>query len=182
MTDNKTYRILNLASGDNIIGQVIRKGEHSMTIYRPYQMKIITMMDQAGPNNMFRQEALVMRNWLELSKEQKVKIPHHQIVAISEPSDNVSELYNDEKEKEDNPELMENLLEKLTNSDDMDEDEFIDNVSENMTIEIDPDDIKDIIGKIISDAQNIKNLSGNEDDEESDDNDYYDTDKDMFGW
>lgn len=193
MTDNSTYRIINLSSGDNIIGQVIRKGEFSLTIYRPFQMKIITMMDTAGPNNMFRQEALVMRNWLELSKEQKVKISHSQIVAISEPSDNVSSLYNEEKEKEDNPAMMESLIEKLKNSGDLDEDfmehdDFIDTVSENMTIEIDPEDMRDIISRLIADAQNLKDRSSEEDEEDinkdpsDSDTDYYDTDKDMFGW
>ena len=39
---------------------------------------------------------------LELSEDQKVTIPTSQIVAITNPSDKVSELYDGEKEKEDN--------------------------------------------------------------------------------
>ena len=195
MTQQSTYRIINLASGDNIIGQVIRKGASSLTVYRPFQMKVITLMDKAGPNNMFRQEALVMRNWLELSKDQKVTISHNQIVAITEPSEKVSELYDGEKEKEDNPSVMENLLEKLKNSGGLteeeeellaiEEEEFADTVAEKMTIEIDPEDIRDLITRIIEDSDNLKNLSSNSADEEyneQDENDYEDTDKDMFGW
>ena len=54
-----------------------------------------------------------------------------------------------------------------------------------MTIEIDPDDIKEMIQRVIEDSDNLKNLSGNSADEEyneQDEQDYEDTDKDMFGW
>ena len=90
--DINDYRILNLTSGDNIIGAVENKSESSMTVYRPFQMKIITMMDQASARSIFRQEALIMRNWLELSEDQKVTIPIEQVIAVTKPTSNVSNL------------------------------------------------------------------------------------------
>ena len=190
MHDIDSYRIINLASGDNIICQVTNKQSKSITVYRPYQMKIITLVDPVNETHAFRQEALVMRNWLELSKEEQVTIPIDQVIAITKPTDKVKMHYNEEMEKEDNPNFMDDLLEKLKEKgvepSDMSEDEFI----ENATINIDQSDIKDIIENILFDAKNIPNLEGYLEDEEDDedydeykrDEEYYDTDKDMFGW
>ena len=188
MKDKTTYRIINLTSGDNIIGQVAGKEEKTTTVYRPYQMKVITMMEDAGPHNMFRQEALIMRNWLELSKEEKVTIQNNQIVAITKPTDKVSELYDGEKEKEDNPFYVEELLEKLNRQGELeddveDEEDFMDDISNHMTLQIDPEDISEIIGKIINDAKNSLGIEGDEEEHNSlDEDDYHDTDRDMYGW
>ena len=192
------YRILNLTSGDNIIGQVSTKSESSVTLYRPFQMKIITMMDQAGPHNLFRQEALIMRNWLELSEDQKVTIPTNQIVAITNPSLKVSELYDEEMEKEDNPDKMMELLDHLKNSrndeDDYDDDEEedenmnysedVDDLIKHFHVEISPSDIRDIVSRIIDDSmEHVKGTDDEEDDQQKEEpEDYYDTDKEMFGW
>jgi hypothetical protein len=186
MKNKSLYRIINLTSGDNIIGQITNKESKSITVYRPYQMKIITLMDPVSDSHAFRQEALVMRNWLELSEEEQVKIPTDQVIAITRPTDKVSMHYNEEMEKEDNPTFMEDLLNKLNEEgvgpDDMSEEEFL----ENATISIDPEHIKDIIEKILNDAKNIPNLEGYLKDEDEDDEEYneeyYDTDKDMYGW
>tara|TARA_R110000824_G_scaffold190016_2_gene371404 strand:- start:499 stop:1074 length:576 start_codon:yes stop_codon:yes gene_type:complete len=190
MNDKKLYRIINLASGDNIIGKVTKKESTSITIYRPYQMKIITLMDPVSDAHAFRQEALVMRNWLELSEEEQVTIPLKQVIAITSPTDRVTMHYNEEMEKEDNPTFMEDLLDKLKeegiNPEEISEEEFI----ENSTISIDPEHIKDIIEKIINEGQHLSNLEGFlKDDEEEyegpheeDGEEYFDTDKDMYGW
>ena len=190
MNDNTSYRIINLSSGDNIIGQLVKKEESSITIYRPFQMKIITLMDQAGPLNMFRQEALVMRNWLELSEEEHVTIPMEQIVVMTSPTEKVKEHYNEEKEKEDNPEYMENLLDKLKSAeadalDELDDSPFYENggvddsIGEIVLNNMDPSDMRDIINNIIEDF----NKGKQEDNlEEIEDDDCHDTDKDMYGW
>ena len=193
MTDQTTYRIINLVSGDNIIGQLTKKEESSITVYRPFQMKIITMMDKAGPNNMFRQEALVMRNWLDLSEEEGVTIPMGQVITMTKPTNKVSELYDEEKEKEDNPSYMKELFESLQNLEQQDDEDGDDeempfspeDIAKNMTIEIDPDDIREILRRIIENNDfDINNSGIDEVDEEynNSDEDYHDTDKDMFGW
>ena len=151
MDDNAMYKIVNLTNGDNIIGQVIRK-ENSITIYRPFQMKIITMMDQVGPNNMLRQEALVMRNWLELSKEEAVEISLDRIIAITEPTTNVSKLYDEEISKEDNPSEILSLLDKMKDMYE-DEDEDVLDIDagndQNIMVEFEPEDVKHLIQQII---------------------------------
>ena len=175
------YKIVNLTNGDNIIGQVIRK-ENSITIYRPFQMKIITMMDQVGPNNMLRQEALVMRNWLELSKEEAVEISLDRIIAITEPTTNVSKLYDEEISKEDNPSEILSLLDKMKDMYE-DEDEDVLDIDagndQNIMVEFEPEDVKHLIQQIIENSLN--SIESNNSDNK-DDPDYYDTDNDMYGW
>ena len=130
-----------------------------------------------------------MRNWLELSDEQEVTIPFSQIITTINPSKKVSELYEQEKEKEDNPRLMMDLLDKLKNPEELmefDEDdiEFPDYPENGTTqqdeeeifeIEIDQSKISDIVHKILEDS-----LNNRQNKETGEDN--QDTDKDMFGW
>ena len=193
MHDISSYRIINLTSGDNLIGKVESKGEESLVLHRPYQMKVITLMDKAGPMNMFRQEALVLRNWLDLSKEDKVSIPMNQIISITEPTKKVSEIYNDEMEKEDNPAYLASLLDKIKNTDriqeeiedeedvDIDEDIIEDYLGE-IQVEIDPADIRDMISQIIKGVSENNNVEDEADIEYNDSDENQDTDNEMYGW
>ena len=194
MHDISSYRIINLTSGDNLIGKVESKGEESLVLHRPYQMKVITLMDKAGPMNMFRQEALVLRNWLDLSKEDKVSIPMNQIISITEPTKKVSEIYNDEMEKEDNPAYLASLLDKIKNTDrieeetededediDIDEDIIEDYLGE-IQVEIDPADIRDMISQIIKGVSENNNVENEADIEYNDSDENQDTDNEMYGW
>ena len=188
MNDSTSYRIINLASGDNIIGQVINKESKTITVYRPYQMKIITMMDSAGPHHAFRQEALVMRNWLELSTEEHVTIDMANVIAITSPTDKVTMHYEEEKEKEDNPLYMQQLLDKINSDaelDDLEESPFLGEEDHEVTIDIEQTDLSDIIKKIMEDVgEDIRSKMDNkpERDLNQENDEYYDTDKDMFGW
>jgi len=201
MNDKTLYRIINLSSGDNLIAQVTESATKAITVYRPFQMKVVTLLDEGGPLSMsFRKEALIFRNWLEFSTDQKVTIPRDKVISITQPNDMVSNLYDQEKEKEDNPKYMDDLLEKLKKHElkedledalDEAEEEFsisfedidMDEVIDNVTVEIDPEDIRDLIEKMINDAKNIKFPfdSSNEEEEIPEEN-LYDEDKDMFGW
>ena len=195
MNDKTLYRIITLSSGDNLIAQVTESATKSITVYRPFQMKVVTLLDEGGPLSMsFRKEALIFRNWLEFSTDEKVTIPRDKVISITQPNDMVSNLYDQEKEKEDNPKFMEDLLEKLKKHDlkeDLEdvldeaeeelsisfEDIDIDEVIDNVTVEIDPEDIRDIVHQMFEDAKNIRpSESDSEDDTESD------QDNDMFGW
>ena len=212
MNDSTSYRILNLSNGDNIIGQVTENQENGITIYRPFQMKVITIMDEAGPSSMFRKEALIMRNWLEFSDDQKVNIPPDKVMIMTQPTGMVSSLYDQEKEKEDNPMEIKDLLENIrkdlfrdsideetinklmgdleeeidfTYTDEEEDDE--DGIMKNTTMDIGPDDIKDIIRNIIENGKN-RHFKSNEDefnyndDNTVDDDDHSDTDNEMYGW
>ena len=201
MNDKTLYRIINLSSGDNLIAQVTESATKAITVYRPFQMKVVTLLDEGGPLSMsFRKEALIFRNWLEFSTDEKVIIPRDKVISITQPNDMVSNLYDQEKEKEDNPKYMDDLLEKLKKHElkedledalDEAEEEFsisfedidMDEVIDNVTVEIDPEDIRDLIERMINDAKNIKFPfdSSNEEEEIPEEN-LYDEDKDMFGW
>tara|TARA_R110001592_G_scaffold103226_1_gene290888 strand:+ start:192 stop:797 length:606 start_codon:yes stop_codon:yes gene_type:complete len=201
MNDKTLYRIINLSSGDNLIAQVTESATKAITVYRPFQMKVITLLDEGGPLSVsFRKEALIFRNWLEFSTDEKVIIPRDKVISITQPNDMVSNLYDQEKEKEDNPKYMDDLLEKLKKHElkedledalDEAEEEFsisfedidMDEVIDNVTVEIDPEDIRDLIERMINDAKNIKFPfdSSNEEEEIPEEN-LYDEDKDMFGW
>tara|TARA_Y100001937_G_scaffold84225_1_gene113972 strand:+ start:625 stop:1203 length:579 start_codon:yes stop_codon:yes gene_type:complete len=192
MNDKTLYRIINLDSGDNLIAQVTETREKVITVYRPFQMKVITLLDEEGPMSMqFRKEALIFRNWLEFSKDEKVTIPRNKVIAMTRPSDMLSDLYEQEKEKEDNPKFMQDLINKMKKLElqeeleevlDEVEEEFsldsdeIDSISE-ISVEIDPDDIRDIVHKIIEDAKNVAPPEIDEPDESP-----VDEDEDMFGW
>ena len=197
MNDKTLYRILNLASGDNIIGQITETKQKEITIYRPFQMKVISIVDNSNPmSHIFRKEALIFRNWLEFSDDQKVTITNDKVIAMSQPTNMVSTLYDQEKEKEDNPKFMQNLLDQIKRQaiseeieealNDTEEDmdfsfddiDDIDDISKNIAIEIDPEDVEDFIKKIIEDARK----TSSEDSEDSEEVDNYDEDKDMFGW
>tara|TARA_E500000318_G_C3478179_1_gene179344 strand:- start:30 stop:623 length:594 start_codon:yes stop_codon:yes gene_type:complete len=197
MNDKTLYRIINLSSGDNLIAQVTESATKAITVYRPFQMKVVTLLDEGGPLSMsFRKEALIFRNWLEFSTDQKVTIPRDKVISITQPNDMVSNLYDQEKEKEDNPKFMDDLLEKLKKHDlkeDLEdiideaeeelsislEDIDIDEVIDNVTVEIDPDDIRDIVHKMFEDS---KNLRSSESEEETETDADSDQDNDMFGW
>ena len=195
MNDKTLYRIINLDSGDNLIAQVTETREKVITVYRPFQMKVITLLDEEGPMSMqFRKEALIFRNWLEFSTDQKVIIPRNKVIAMTLPNEMLSNLYEQEKEKEDNPKFMQDLIDKMKKLDfeeeledvlDEVEEEFsldsdeMDSIAE-ISVEIDPDDIRDIVHRIIEDAKNpAPQESDDKPDESSIDED---EDEDMFGW
>tara|TARA_E500000318_G_C3538482_1_gene203636 strand:+ start:768 stop:1349 length:582 start_codon:yes stop_codon:yes gene_type:complete len=193
MNDKTLYRIINLDSGDNLIAQVTETREKVITVYRPFQMKVITLLDEEGPMSMqFRKEALIFRNWLEFSTDQKVIIPRNKVIAMTLPNEMLSNLYEQEKEKEDNPKFMQDLIDKMKKLDfeeeledvlDEVEEEFsldsdeMDSIAE-ISVEIDPDDIRDIVHRIIEDA---KNPAPQESDDKPDESSI-DEDEDMFGW
>ena len=193
MNDKSLYRIINLDNGDNLIAQVTETREKVITVYRPFQMKVITLLDEEGPMSMqFRKEALIFRNWLEFSTDEKVTIPKNKVIAMTLPNEMVSNLYEQEKEKEDNPKFMQDLINKMKKLEfeeeledvlDEVEEEFsldsdeMDSIAE-ISVEIDPDDIRDIVHRIIEDA---KNPAPQESDDKPDESSI-DEDEDMFGW
>lgn len=196
MNDKTLYRIINLDSGDNLIAQVTETREKVITIYRPFQMKVITLVDKEGPMSLtFGKEALIFRNWLEFSTDEKVTIPRNKVIAMTLPNEMLSNLYEQEKEKEDNPKFMQDLIDKMKKLEleeeledvlDEVEEEFsldsdeMDSITE-ISVEIDPDDIRDIVQRIIEDAKNAKNPAPPESDDIPDES-YIDEDEDMFGW
>jgi len=186
--DRKKYRILNLSNGDKVIGEILEKSGSSITIYRPYALKILTMMDSLDddPESIIRQEMLVLKNWLDMSKTDKAEIELNHILSMTEPTDKVCDFYDAEKAKDDNPDMMNRIIKKLQEEkdklpDEDEEDEWITPEGQS--------GINSIIDDII--YKNLKSLDPDEDDDENEelelDPEYgpeynQDTDKDMYGW
>jgi hypothetical protein len=188
--DRKKYRILNLSNGDKVIGEILEKSGSSITIYRPYALKILTMMDSLDddPESIIRQEMLVLKNWLDMSKTDKAEIERNHILSMTEPTDKVCDFYDAEKAKDDNPDMMNRIIKKLQEEKDKLPDE--DEEDEWITPEGPPEGqygINSIIDDII--YKNLKSLDPDEDDDENEELDpesgseyNHDTDKDMYGW
>merc|ERR1712167_105250 len=100
-------------------------------------MKVITLLDEEGPMSMqFRKEALIFRNWLEFSTDQKVIIPRNKVIAMTLPNEMLSNLYEQEKEKEDNPKFMQDLIDKMKKLDFEEElEDVLDEVEEEFSLD-----------------------------------------------
>lgn len=183
---NKDYKILILTNGDKLIGELVLKSESTLTLYRPFQLKVLTLMDEIEdmPESMIRQEVLVLKNWLDMSKSQKAEIERIHILSLTEPTDKVCKFYDAEKEKEDNPGLLEDMLEKLQEDTEFDPYEN-QQISGDEAMFLNNEDIQSILDKMAN--GNIKKYDTESDDtedikNESKDPNEFDTDKDMFGW
>ena len=92
----KSYRILRLRSGQDVITRIVGKKRNNLVIERPMQMKVSSIFD-----GMSQREVLVFRNWLQFTDSIQTQIPKDWIASFLEPVDEVIELYNIEKKKED---------------------------------------------------------------------------------
>jgi len=181
--NNKDYKILLLTNGDKIIGELVLKSEKTLTLYRPFQLKILTMLDEISedPSNVIRQEVLILKNWLDLSKNQKAEIERTHILSLTEPTDKVCKFYDAEKEKEDNPSLLDDMLKRLKEEEsDLFKDMQIDG---DEAMFLNNEDIQFILDKMVENDRHNNFLEDNEElKKESKDLDEHDTDKDMYGW
>tara|TARA_Y100000296_G_C5046596_1_gene192612 strand:+ start:60 stop:635 length:576 start_codon:yes stop_codon:yes gene_type:complete len=189
LLNRKKYRIMNLSNGDTLIGEILLKSSSAITVYRPYSLKILTMMDSFEENDnesIIRQEMLILKNWLDMSKTNKAEIRLNHVLSITEPTDRVCDFYDAEKEKEDNPELIEKIMKKLKEEKDIefnngDEELNFDYTTNNLTNFI--DDI--ILGNLstIDDEEYNKEESKKESKKDSKETGpENDTDTEMYGW
>jgi hypothetical protein len=89
MKQNK-YKILKLRSGENIICSITKDMNGKFLIEQPFDMETMIMVDKFG---MPRHEKLILKNWMNYSKDKRVTIPKDYIVDIINPSDAVLEYY-----------------------------------------------------------------------------------------
>ena len=91
-----SYRILRLRSGQDVIAKIVGKSGDKLIIERPMQMKVSSMFD-----GMIQREVLMFRNWLQYTNEEQAKIPYDFVASFETPKQEIVDLYNIEKEKED---------------------------------------------------------------------------------
>ena len=90
------YRILRLRSGDDIIAKIVGKKGDKFILERPMQMKSATILDGGT-----QKEILCFRNWLQYTDDDQTNIPSDWIATFLTPQDEISDLYEHEKRKED---------------------------------------------------------------------------------
>jgi hypothetical protein len=178
MNNKKSYRIIKLVNGEDIIGEIVESTSKALSIFRPFEMKQIILSE--NEESLYQTEVLMMRNWLNLSTELKGIIAKKNIILVSTPKDNIIKCYEEEKRKEDDPNYIskkkQNLLDKLEEMEQQNIEEY--------EVTVNPEDIERILNDI------FKNKYSNEDPEDPEDHEEYkdlknsedqDTDKDMFG-
>ena len=93
----KSYRILKLRSGEELIANLRGESNNKLIIERPMIFKSIIIPDPFGK----QKELTILKNWLSHTNEIQTKIPKDFIATYLKPDSDVVELYNLEKEKQD---------------------------------------------------------------------------------
>ena len=94
----ETYRNYKLASGDEIITQVIASNDTYVTLYRPMITRIIVLDNPvlSGTN-----EFMTLRPWGRMTNEMQFDVMRSQIISDSAPKPEIVAIYLEELEKED---------------------------------------------------------------------------------
>jgi len=93
----KSYKILKLKSGEDLIGSVRLSKDGSIKIHRPMVFKSMVTQDIFGG----MREVFMLKDWLLLSEEKIAAISKDSINTIVPASKDVSRLYEQEKLKDD---------------------------------------------------------------------------------
>jgi hypothetical protein len=94
---NKSYRILKLRSGEEIIAKINGQTKDKMIIERPMIFLHRYFTDTYGKER----ELTVLKSWMSHTNEIETKIPKDYIATFLVPDSDVITLYNKEKERED---------------------------------------------------------------------------------
>lgn len=127
------YKILKLKSGEEIITKILGQQKGKFILERPMIFKTLHMMDGLGR----QKEITVLKDWLQFTDEITTNIPKDYIATFLKPDKSSSELYELQKEKEDElpidmdsfddiPDSFLKVLGITDESDDEDEDEMWD--------------------------------------------------------
>ena len=92
-----SYRILKLRSGEELIAELSGESNNKLILERPMIFKSIVIPDPFGR----QKEITILKNWLSHTNEIQTKIPKDFIATYLTPDNDVVELYNLEKEKQD---------------------------------------------------------------------------------
>ena len=91
------YKILKLRSGEEIITSIVGQRKQKFIVERPFTLQNTHYLDMTGvPRDIVR-----LRSWLKYSNQNTVHIPKDHIATFLDPDENISRLYDVEKERED---------------------------------------------------------------------------------
>ena len=108
--EQKNYKIIKLKSGETLICKLNKVLEKTVILERPMAFKSVPLPTDMA---MIAGDALVLKNWLEFSNDKTVEIPIDHIAALIKPDHLISQCYELEKEKEDNPAFKQQYMEDL---------------------------------------------------------------------
>ena len=93
----KSYRILKLRSGEELIAGIRGESNNKLILERPMIFKSLFIPNPFGK----QKEITILKNWLSHTNEIQTEIPKDFIATYLTPDNDVVELYNLEKEKQD---------------------------------------------------------------------------------
>ena len=107
---DKSYRIMKLKSGEEIITQIKGEVKGKFILFRPMLFQTKYMIDGYGR----QKEVITLKNWLEFTEQIQTKIPKDFIATILNPDDQACKLYALEMEKEDTGQVVKKKVRDLS--------------------------------------------------------------------
>jgi len=114
---DKSYRIMKLKSGEEIITQIKGEVKGKFILFRPMLFETKYMIDGFGR----QKEIITLKNWLEFTEQIQTKIPKDFIATILNPDEQSCKLYDLEMEREDTGQVTKKKVRDFTKPDDPDD-------------------------------------------------------------
>lgn len=93
MAEN-AYRLLKLSNGDNIIANIKKVNQNTLTLENPFIYKTMSVFSPFGVKNV-----VLLKRWFEMSDEQIIDLSIDKISSITKPNTKIISLYQQEKQK-----------------------------------------------------------------------------------
>lgn len=106
MKMNNSYRILKLASGDELITRITKRENGKVSMESPMIFRTIILSD---PYTGMQKEITILKDWVLYTSDKYVKIPEDQIISYNTPLEEAILLYEKEKSNKDNPKKVNNM-------------------------------------------------------------------------
>jgi len=91
---DKAYRLLKLSNGDNIIADVKKVNQNTITLENPFIYKTMSIFSPFGIKNV-----VLLKKWFEMSEEKVIDISIDKISSMTKPNKKIVSLYTEEKKK-----------------------------------------------------------------------------------
>lgn len=91
---SKSYRILKLKTGDEIIAKITKRDKGKVSVETPMIFRTIIMSD---PYTGAQKEVTILKDWILYSSDDFIKIPEEEIISYASPLEEAISLYEKEK-------------------------------------------------------------------------------------
>lgn len=104
------YRLLKLSNGDNIIANIKKVNQNTLTLENPFIYKTMSIFSPFGVKNV-----VLLKKWFEMSDEEIVDLSIDKISSMTKPNKKIVSLYLQEKNKKTIPYVSNEELYKNPN-------------------------------------------------------------------